>query len=417
MRPFCLRVRQLIWALLLKRSPVHQIWAPNRRNTALSLFLIILMLPLSFLILPILALRVLLVGKITIYELKPYGEFAFLVYMFERIRGNELASHQRGIILIRAPFRHKGLTHLYRSHLHCPVYWSSGANVLLAQVMLLQPSLFVDRIALTTDDFVRYGMVDEPVTPSVKLTRLRNKTLAKQDVDPSRYVALAVYTSTLEEKHDPGYSWKSVVRETVGTQLARGVDFLKSSGVDLVMLGFPDTGEAHVPRKFPRLADFGRIGGLHEVALASGCLYFWADDVGAQWLREPFKKPVLLTNAAEVFGPKRYFSEDTVRRFMSVPIRFQSAEGHLLTIREQLSMSSRRFEAFAKGEIRIIRNSPDDIVEAHKEMLSRVDGTWVVEDQVQEMYERLEKIYSEFPQYPNRLLPTGYLLRYSYLLD
>lgn len=410
-------VRKLLWKLLLSRSPSHRIWEPNRRNTAASLFLLLLMLPIAVVVFPLLLARVLIAGKIRLFILKPYAEFAFMLYMLERIRGGDLVHQRPDVVLIRAPFRHKGLTHLYGRHLRCFICWSSGITTSIAQVCLLQPSWIVDRIVLTTDDFTRFQMVEEPVKPSSKLQKLQNRVLAELNVNPTRYVAMAVYTSTREEELDSGYSWKSVVRETVGSQLVKGVDFLKSNGVDLVMLGFPDTGKAHVPRRFPRLTDFGQIGGFEEVALASGCLYFWADDVGAQWLREPFKKPVLLTNAAEVFGPKSQFSDSAVKRFLSVPIRFQTPNGHLLTIREQLSLSPRRFEAFARGDVSVIRNSPDDIVEAHQEMLSRIEGTWIEDDHVREMYERLERIYHDFPQYPNRRLPANYLLRYPYLLD
>jgi len=410
-------IKKWLWAFLLRHSPFHQTWEPNRRNTLLSVLLVILMFPIAVITFPPLVVRVLLAGKIRLFVLKPYTEFAFMLYMFERIRGGALANRQPHIVLVRTPFRHKGLAYLYGSHLQCPICWSSGGTVLFAQIFMLQPSWIIERIELTTDDFIRFSMVDEPVKTSNRISKIRNEILSQQNVNPSRYVAMAVYTSTSEEKLDPGYVWKSVVRETIGTELVGGVDFLKSNAVDLVMLGFPDTGKAHIPRIFPRLTDFGRIGGLDEVALASGCLYFWADDVGAQWLREPFKKPVLLTNAAEVFGPKNQFSDTAVKRFLSVPIRFQTSSGHLLTIREQLLMSPRRFESFAKGEVRIIRNSTEDIVEAHQEMLSIIDGTWVEDSQTLELSEQLERIYSEFPQYPNRPLPTKYLLRYSYLLD
>jgi len=409
--------KKLFWAFLLRRSSFHRTWEPDRGNTLLSLLLMILMFPVALIVFPLLVGRVLLAGKIRLFVLKPYTEFAFMLYMFERICGGALANRQPHIVLVRTPFRHKGLAYLYGSHLQCPICWSSGVTGLFAQIVMLQPSWIIERIELTTDDFIRFSMVDEPVNTSKRILKIRNEILSQQDVNPSRYVAMAVYTSTSEEKLDPGYVWKSVVRETIGTELVGGVDFLKSNAVDVVMLGFPDTGKAHIPRIFPRLTDFGRIGGLDEVALASGCLYFWADDVGAQWLREPFKKPVLLTNAAEVFGPKNQFSDTAVKRFLSVPIRFQTSSGHLLTIREQLLMSPRRFESFAKGEVRIIRNSTEDIVEAHQEMLSIIDGTWVEDSQTLELSEQLERIYSEFPQYPNRPLPTKYLLRYSYLLD
>ena len=412
-----LHIKKWLWAFLLRRSPFHQTWEPNRRNTLLSVLLVVVMFPITVIVFPPLVVRVLLAGKIRLFVLKPYTEFAFMLYMFERIRGGTLANRQPHIVLVRTPFRHKGLAHLYGSHLQCPICWSSGATVLFAQIFMLQPSWIIERVELTTDDFIRFSLVDEPVNTSKRILKIRNEILSQQDVNPSRYVAMAVYTSTSEEKLDPGYVWKSVVRETVGTELVDGVDFLKSNAVDVVMLGFPDTGKAHIPRIFPRLTDFGKIGGLTEVALASGCLYFWADDVGAQWLREPFKKPVLLTNAAEVFGPKNQFSDNAVKRFLSVPIRFQTSSGHLLTIREQLLMSPRRFQALAKGEVRIIRNSTEDIVEAHQEMLSTIDGTWVEDSQTLELSEQLERIYSEFPQYPNRPLPTKYLLRYSYLLD
>jgi len=85
-----------------------------------------------------------------------------------------------------------------------------------------------------------------------------------------------------------------------------------------------------------------------------------------------------------------------------------------MTIREELAAKP----PFSKmDEYQWIRNSPEEIVEAHKEMLARLDGTWVESPAAQEVQRRYEDIFVEFPQYYPLKISTTFLIKHQYLLE
>jgi len=271
---------------------------------------------------------------------------------------------------------------------------------------------------LDSRNYFTFEMAVEPLAPTRRLLRLRERTLTELGCSQSRYVTMAVFTSTKEEQADPEYASKTFSQETIGAELADSVDFLRATGVDVIMLGFPDSGKAHVPREIPRLSQFGEVGGLHEVALASGCLYFWSDYVGTQWLRKPFERWVLLTNVDKsIAGYKNYnLPQQELNLWISTLVRYITPGGHLLSLREILSLE-KGYGAEARGELRVIRNSPEDLIAAHREMLSRADGTWVVDDRIGSLQDRLKSIFAEFPELHVLPISPSFLARYPYLLD
>ena len=99
---------------------------------------------------------------------------------------------------------------------------------------------------------------------------------------------------------------------------------------------------------------------------------------------------------------------------LALPIRFQSKDGRLMTIREELSSKP----PFSKDDnFHWIRNSPEEIVEAHEEMLARLDGTWVESAKARELRERYERIFRDFPQYFPMKIATSFLMKHQYLLN
>lgn len=410
--------RQWLWRILLNRSAVHKYWSPYRKNTLYSVALMLLAAPLAVVVFPLLLVRSAVGRKVDLYELRIQNQFAWLVDHFERIRGSRGGDTAGVVVVVRSTFRHRGLAHLYRSQLRCLVLWSTGFSSLWAQVLLLQPGFLINRIVIHSRNYFALNMAVEPLAPTRRLLRLREHTLAELGCSKSRYVTMAVFTSTKEEQADPEYASKTLSQETIGAEFAESVDFLRATGVDVIMLGFPDSGKAHVPREIPRLSQFGEVGGLHEVALASGCLYLWADFVGAMWLREPFKRLSLNTNVDHRFAGKKTFNfpEAVLETWVSTLLRYQTPGGNLLTLREIMTIEP-GFEAVARGELRVIRNSPEDLIDAHREMLSRVDGTWVVDDRIGALQDRLKSIFAEFPELHVLPISPSFLARYPYLLD
>ena len=236
--------REFLWKLLLSRSVVHTYWSPHRGNTALSMALLLGSVPFAVVVFPLLLVRVLVGGRIDLYELRIQSQFAWLVDNFERIRGSRSGSTAGVVVVVRSTFRHRGLAHLYRSQLRCVVLWSTGFSAWCAQILLLQPKFVIKRTILHSRNYFSLDMAVEPLSPSRRLVRLRERTLAELGCNQSRYVTMAVFTSTSEELADPEYASKTRPRETIGADLAESVDFLRANGIDVIMLGFPDSGKA-----------------------------------------------------------------------------------------------------------------------------------------------------------------------------
>jgi hypothetical protein len=65
----------------------------------------------------------------------------------------------------------------------------------------------------------------------------------------------------------------------------------------------------------------------------------------------------------------------------------------------------------------MVRNSPDEIIDAHQEMTGRLDGSWSEPDEASTLAGRYAAIMLEFPQYEPWRIPTRFLAKYPYLLD
>jgi putative glycosyltransferase (TIGR04372 family) len=418
-----LKIKQIIWKLLVERSAFHTAWSPRRSNTIISLALIVIAAPVAAVLKPAIAFRTRRKGKIKFYELRVYGEFAWLVDHLERLRNVVEKDSEKCVVFIVSTFRHKGLAHLYRKSLPSRILWSNNWTALAAQVLLLQSTDAIQRIFISPDRILtqpgnsNLQYPDTPIEATTKLESVRSSLLMRSGIRDARYVALAVFTSTEEEIRADSYLSKYHPRETDGRDLTCSIDWLKEAGLKVILLGFEDSGIARIPRRIPRLTDFSRVGGLAEVALASGCVYFWSDFVGAQWLREPFKRPALITNQDEAWFQKSHLlTKKFLGNLLCTPLRFQRKDGHLMTIQESLQYGS-CFEGIARGEITRIRNSCDELREANAEMLQRIDGCWKDETEHRLLRERLNKIYEAFPRFFVPPIASSFLARHPYLLD
>lgn len=408
--------RTVVWKVLYRRSAIYSIFEPNRRNTFHSLGLLLLAVPLAVVSYPLLLFVSRVVDRIDWYEVRAHGEFAWIVDHLERIRGDHDRKTSPVVVFVRSSIHHVGLGKLYSHELNGLVLWSSARSALLAQVLLLQPDHVVKKTTIYNGNFFDFEMSEAPIQPPRYLTLLKQETLKRLECSESRFITLAVFTSTADELADPDYEAKFQFRETHGVELAPSIHFLKENRTDVILLGFPDTGKAHIPCSIPRLSEFGRVGGHHEVALTSGCLYFWTDHVGAVMLAFPFRKPALFTNSPMTWSRAWNWPIATSERFLCVPPRYCSPQGEYLSIREQLSLGDEG-EAIASGRVLAIRNSPQEIIEAHKEMLARIDGTWVRDDKARDRQEKVMRIVSRFPDLQVMPISDYFLAQHSYLLD
>lgn len=366
---------------------------------------------------PLSLVLVVLGKKLEFYELRVYGEFAWLVDNLERVRKSREGTSTLGFILVRSSLRHEGLSHLYRVALKCLVMWSSGMSAFCAQVLLLQPRNCFNKFVISPDHVSVYSMAESTLKPTRRIARVRQETLESIGCKRRKYIAMAVFTSTKEEIADDHYQMKFAQRESVGTGLTESLDFLDARGIDVVMLGYGDTGKARIPRSIPRLVEFGEVGGLHEVALASGCMYFWTDgDDGAQWLRKPFQLPVVASNGDFCWRKSLNIHKSAAKQFLSVPVRYRSQSGHMLTIREIMNIEDHG-KAVASGQISLIRASSKEVVEAHREMIERINNTWIDDDIVLDQRDQLIRIFSEIPTHEPKGISSYFLSQHSYLLD
>lgn len=125
---------------------------------------------------------------------------------------------------------------------------------------------------------------------------------------------------------------------------------------------------------------------------------------------------MLITNTDENWVRRKYnFPKEYLDRFRILPWRYQTPSGHLLTLREALERSPCQ-PLISTGELVAIRNSSSDVVTAHKEMLSWIDGV-PLDDQEEELYQRLRSIYTNFPDRYVPPIAVSFLSRYPYLLD
>jgi len=352
-------------------------------------------LPLAPLLMLLLTIRRVTKGRFKVLVVDIDNEFGHFVEVMERIRVKFSSDLPADAIVVLSRFRFAALASLYERVFQRSIWFGGGLRSLWLQIVLLQPGVLVEVSREGHGDFAWMREQRRPLTLTDELIRLREDCLQELGCHGSGYVTMAVYSMQYDEERAPAQVSKSRVMESDGELLAFGVDYLRSRGLDVVMLGSPDVGRSHVPRDLPRLSDFGSLGGPHEVALASGCQYFWTDNVGAWWLACPFTRPVLNTNDARPLGRGPYLCHY---------VKYQTLDGDFLTWRQllyrEITEGRAPMKDVGRGELSMVRNSPQEIVAVHQEMLERVAGTYVEDAYTKGLRSRFNAIYQEFGKTP-----------------
>jgi len=281
-------------------------------------------------------LRRLYVGRLCVITIAPETAFSFFICFMELLRGRDPKSSKPDLVIVLDRWPHRTLGELYGNELSTRVVWRRGISGILHQTLFFQSKRLVSLERLDWRDLRRtFSHSSKPMSISTELFELSLATRHQIGCSSGKIVALAVHNFEYDEERSPyaGYAMTRKNQESVGTEFAPAIDYLRTMDVGVVLLGSPDTGRSHIPREIPRLADFGELGGPHEVALASQCHYFWTDAVGAAWLGTPFRKPWFITNQYSL----RTEPSNWIMEHLALPIRFQSKDGRLMTIREELS--------------------------------------------------------------------------------
>jgi len=363
----------------------------------------------------ILICRSLISPKLRIYVLAVDGEFAGFVSLMECLRHDIQEGEVIDVVLVLSKWKHETLDMLYESATKSKIIRGGVVTKYVQQALLMQPQCLVTVTERASSNFllseVEYADSVMELPPS--LLALRDSLFQELKLANDEYVLMSVYTMDYERERNPRFLETVRLLETHGDDLVEGIDFVRSQNLGVVMVGSPDTGRSRVLREFPRLAEFGKLGGPQEVALASGCQYFWTDNVGAWWLIAPFQKPVLHTNFHHKTPP-----HPTAGRDLYLPRRYMTPEGKTLSLREMLYMEGSPNKAALRGELVMIRNSPAEIVEAHQEMMARIDGSWIETPSMRARHNHVVKLYSNYraqPLHPMRIA-ASFLERHEELL-
>lgn len=393
---------------LFRRSAIRLHLFPTRKNTIQALLLVLLALPFSILLTPILSLRRLVSAPPKLLVLATGGEFGPFVHLLELVRGGTIRTESTKVLVL-SKYRHETLAELYEDELGVQIYWGGGIRTFIQQVWLLLPEWCteLEQFSNMYTFQVHARLPSTAVRVPQHIANLRTLTLRELGIQETNYVSLAVFALKYDEERNPHYLSTLSGVESIGTEMAAGIDFLSSEGVDIVLLGSPDTGRSYIPRPIVRLNEFGELGGPHEIAVASGSRYFWTDNVGAWWTTAPFCTPVLHSNASLVL------SWNMRQNHVVVPVRYVTPEGDLLSLKELLKFEGSPYRAFMRGELSIVRNSSSDLQEAHREMLSRANGTWFDGKDVVELREQVNHLYSSLTTYPSLNFASTFLERHS----
>lgn len=402
-------LRACVSEFLTERSILRHHKHPSRKNSLQSLAFIVVAFPFAIFVLPFLLLWRMFGKQLFVTVLATDGEFGPFMNLMEFMRGQPRRNDE--ILFVLSRQRHKTFGALYRSELGRPILWSNGVFGLAQQVVLLQPKLLVEIRQLTP--VVANEMPEHSVRLSAEFQAIRTETLKSIDLLESRYVAMAVHTTQYDEEANVRYAKKEASRESNGEELAQAIDFLAGQNIHTVLLGAKDTRKSHIPRNIPRLSEFGQHGGPQEVVIASGCEYFWTDDVGAWWLAVPFGRPVLFSNFTRILIRRGV----QPRGHLVVPARYETLDGRKLTFEEILATRSPTYKAVSRGELRLIRNSPEEIIEGHREMIARVAGTWEDDAVGQELQSRLRSVFSRYERWHPLNVSSFFLKQHPYLID
>jgi len=413
MKSSSLRLR--LSTLLTHRSSVRFRNYPTRRNTLHALVVLVGAVPIAALVFVVLVVRSFFQPQLRVMVLAVDGEFAGFVSLMECFRHDTERGDHFDYVVVLSSWRHQTLHKLYRNETGAKILWGGGPSGLLQQALMLQPkSLVFSTERANWSHFVRgFHYAQRRISPSKELLSLRNELMQQLGLFEGQYVLMSVYTKAYEVERNPRFLKSVRLLETVGDELVPGVDYLVKQNLGVILLGSPDTGRSKIPRQVLRLSEFGSLGGPEEVALASGCKYFWTDNVGAWWLTAPFQRPVLHTNFHHKTARK-----PTVGRDLFVPRRYQTPDGRPLTLRDMLYMEGSPYKAALRGELLQIRNSREEVLEAQQEMLARVNGKWFETSIMIQRREYVEQLYSDYSAedlHPLRM-PAAFLERHEYLL-
>ena len=336
-----------------------------------------------------------------------------------------LQAHERKrkvlvIALYKLPFPNKQLAKMYRRRLIL-----LGKNQLLLGEFLsyVRP---IGRIT-TKNPLERYEKMFETWnsgSPSLKFTKkeeAKGRELEEKlfNGESPPFICFAIQSSIYREKidgvetkfygslHDDPFSsiaglenYIPVIRE------------LTSSGIAVVRMGFleeerlpPGLGPLAIDYAFDFRSEFG------DVWLHSKCMFSLAGAAGSHWFGATFNRPTLITDAYAIRAT--YHNRDLL-----IPQRgWIPGEDRYLTFSEIANSEwARDIELLEK--IELLKNTPEEIMDATSEMILRLAGKWIETDGDKELQAKFRSIVNSFPIHQRTPARMGakFLREHQYLL-
>ena len=150
-----------------------------------------------------------------------------------------------------------------------------------------------------------------------------------------------------------------------------------------------DLGPLAIDYAFDFQSEFG------DLWLHSKCLFSLVGAAGSHWFGAAFNRPTVLTDS---YAIRSTFDH----RDLFIPqCGWLASEGRYLTFSEIGSSEFARDTELLKRGLKIVKNSPEEIVEVTTEMLLRLSGQWIETNEDRELQARYREIVDSF-QYQQR---------------
>jgi putative glycosyltransferase (TIGR04372 family) len=169
------------------------------------------------------------------------------------------------------------------------------------------------------------------------------------------------------------------------------INELTNSGIAVLRMGIleqerlpTDLGPLAIDYAFDFRSEFG------DLWLHSKCLFSLVAGAGSHWFGAAFNRRTVLTDS---YAIRSTFDD----RDLFIPqCGWLEGEGRYLTFSEIGSSEFARDADLLKGRLKIVKNSPEEIVEVTTEMLLRLSGKWLETAEDRELQARYREIVDSF---------------------
>lgn len=214
-------------------------------------------------------------------------------------------------------------------------------------------------------------------------------------------VCLHVRDSAYHQKQNRGHwretnNWRNLDAQAFG----KAAQWLSEAGFQVVRLG-TQTAEPLIAADEKAIFDYAVNGHRSEdldVLLASECSLMISTASGIDAFSQVFRRPILFVG---LVAPWNIYVH---RPSLSILQLFREIDtGRILTLSESLSLTKISDEKLNEEGLVVVPNSPDEIVDATREAVERIHGTWRPTAEDKELQTRFVSLLpSEYRRFPIR---------------